>query len=75
MEGEWERKVNDAHNVDLFKSVTEEEIKAAVWNIGADKAPGSDGFNAGFYRRKWETIKQDLFKAVKWFLEGGRMVC
>lgn len=35
-------------NSDLTRPVTTEEIKEAVYNIGAHKAPGPDGFTASF---------------------------
>ncbi|XP_026442609.1 uncharacterized protein LOC113342207 [Papaver somniferum] len=41
-----------------------EEIKAAVFDLGADSAPGTDGFSGCFYRHYWDLIHQDLSKAI-----------
>lgn len=71
----WEKTISKAQNAELCKSTSPDEIKDALWSIGVDKAPGSDGFNATFYRRKWETIRKDLVDCVRWFLEEGKMVC
>ncbi|XP_026416384.1 uncharacterized protein LOC113311798 [Papaver somniferum] len=41
-----------------------DEIKAAVFDLGADSAPGPDGFSGNFYRLCWDTISADLCKAI-----------
>ncbi len=41
---------------------TEIEIKKATFQLGADKAPGPDGFSMVFFQRFWEMIKSDLLK-------------
>lgn len=46
-----------------------EEIKEAVFQLGALKAPGPDGFHGVFYQQSWETIKTDLLKLVQEFFE------
>ena len=42
--------VDDNMNEILTVDVTEEEIKEAVFQLGAFKAPGSDGFNGVFFK-------------------------
>ena len=37
--------VSQEDNIELEKSVTDEEIRAAVWDCGSQKAPGPDGFS------------------------------
>lgn len=37
-----------------------DEVKAAVWACGVDKAPGFDGFNFKFIREMWDQIKEDI---------------
>ncbi|XP_026445206.1 uncharacterized protein LOC113345746 [Papaver somniferum] len=41
-----------------------EEIKAAVFDLGPDSAPGPDGLLGCFYRHCWDLIHQDLAKAI-----------
>ncbi|XP_026416189.1 uncharacterized protein LOC113311577 [Papaver somniferum] len=41
-----------------------EEIRAAVFDLGVDSAPGPDGFSENFYRICWDTISADLCKAI-----------
>nr|GFB86563.1 hypothetical protein [Tanacetum cinerariifolium] len=50
------KRISLEQNDDLKREVSNEEIKRAVWDCGIDKAPGSDGFIIGFYRRYWDII-------------------
>ena len=36
--------------IDISKPFSEQEIKAVVWGVGADRAPRLDGFPIFFYR-------------------------
>jgi hypothetical protein len=36
-------------NADFDKSYTAEEVKAALFHMAPSKAPGVDGFTAGFF--------------------------
>ena len=51
----------------LEGEIWEEEIKAAVFNLGEDKAPGPDGFPLVFFWRFWEDITEDLKAFLKVF--------
>lgn len=48
----------------LEADFTEEEVKAALFDIHPEKAPGPDGFSGLFFRACWDTIKGDLMKAI-----------
>ena len=41
--------------------------------MGANKAPGPDGFTAGFYQAHWGFVGQDVISAVLDFLHGGHL--
>ncbi|XP_026443850.1 uncharacterized protein LOC113344004 [Papaver somniferum] len=41
-----------------------EEVKEAVFDLGADYAPGPDGFSGSFYRHCWKIISKDLYNAI-----------
>ena len=51
---------------DLSKPIMENEIKAAIWSLQADKTPGLDGFTINFYRESWDTVKEDLKIMLNW---------
>jgi hypothetical protein len=38
--------------------------------MAANKAAGLDGFNAEFYQKNWELVKQDLFGPLEDFQKG-----
>lgn len=42
--------LDDEQAEQLCKEVTNEEIRAAIFSISSNKAPGSDGFGAGFFK-------------------------
>lgn len=58
----------------LTAPVTEQEIRAVMFSIGTDRAPGPDGYSAGFFRHSWETVGGDVSAAVKEFFESGRLL-
>ena len=41
--------------------------------MGANKAPGPDGFTAGFYQTHWDTVGPSVTNAVPNFLNGGQL--
>jgi len=47
------------------------EFKEATFSMQADKCPGPDGFDPGFYRNFWNTCGQEVFHAgCSWLAEG-----
>ena len=53
-----------------------QEIKAAIFALNKDSAPGPDGFGAFFFQHYWDIVKGDLIDAVlqcfatSWILPG-----
>ncbi|XP_026396073.1 uncharacterized protein LOC113290706 [Papaver somniferum] len=43
---------------------SQEEIKSAVWDLGADSAPGPNGYSGCFYRHCWDVIHEALIQDI-----------
>ena len=52
--------VSQLENEALTEQFTEVEVRAAIFQMNHNKAPGLDGFPAEFYQVFWDTIKNDL---------------
>jgi len=50
-----------------------EEVHAAVFQLGALKAPSPYGFNGIFYQQSWDILKFDLFQLVQNFFHTGTL--
>ncbi|GLT85577.1 hypothetical protein SLE2022_037640 [Rubroshorea leprosula] len=61
-------------NQDLCRSVSEEEIRSAVFQLGAFKAPGVDGFPGCFFQQHWDLVAPDMCNAIRHFFEHGFML-
>lgn len=57
----------------LCAPFTEEEVTKTLFMMALNRAPGADGFTAGFYQKHWELIKPQVTHAVLDFLNGGIM--
>ncbi|SPT19336.1 unnamed protein product [Triticum aestivum] len=60
-------------NIELSKPYTPKEVKVALFQMAPSKAPGVDGFTAGFYQRHWDLLGNDVTAAVLDFLNGGEL--
>ncbi|XP_071739260.1 uncharacterized protein [Rutidosis leptorrhynchoides] len=50
------------------------EVKDAIFNIGSEKSPGPDGFNAEFFKSSWIIVGDDVTKAVLDFFKNGKLL-
>ena len=63
--------ISDEENMQLISVPTPIEIKEAAFSINADKAPGPDGFSAGFFQTHWGTLGPDIVREVQGFFSGN----
>jgi hypothetical protein len=68
-----EEKVTQPMREELVKPFTAEEVRYALFQMQPSKAPGVDGYTAGFFQRHWEVVKGVLVPAVLEFLNGGEL--
>uniref|UniRef100_A0A803TU58 Reverse transcriptase domain-containing protein n=1 Tax=Anolis carolinensis TaxID=28377 RepID=A0A803TU58_ANOCA len=59
-------KISKHQREKLNKEISEEEIIKAINNMDANKAPGPDGFTAGYYK----VLKQELIPPLKKVMNG-----
>jgi hypothetical protein len=62
--------VSDLENEFLTKPFTHEEVRAAIFQMEHNKAPGLDGFSPEFYQVFWGLIKNDLMALFSDFHQG-----
>lgn len=67
------RRVTEEMNEILKAPFTAKEVERALFMMGPNKAPGPDGFTAGFYQAHWDTIGVSVTNAVLDFLNGGQL--
>ncbi|GKA52638.1 copia protein, partial [Tanacetum coccineum] len=48
-----------------------DEIKAAMFDIGDDKALGPDGYTSAFFKKGWSVVGHDVCNAVRDFFSNG----
>ncbi|CAN0912862.1 LINE-1 retrotransposable element ORF2 protein [Linum grandiflorum] len=58
-------------NYKLLRPFTGEEIKEALFQMGATKTPGIDGFPALFFQKNWNTLAPRLIEELTQFLHQG----
>lgn len=61
--------VSTEQNEVLEKPFTSEEVKAAVFSMKPDKAPGPDGMNPMFFQHFWPTLGDDVTQFINQCLE------
>lgn len=66
-------KVTDQMNEVLTKPFEAEEVHITLFMMGPNKAPGPDGFTAGFLQHHWNLLGSGVTKGVLDFLNGGEM--
>jgi hypothetical protein len=58
-------------NEKLLEPFVLEEFREAIFFMEADKCPGPDGFNPGFYQHFWDICGKDIFDADCSWLDSG----
>ncbi|CAN1818839.1 LINE-1 reverse transcriptase homolog, partial [Linum perenne] len=65
--------VSDEINYNLTRPVSDEEIRTAVFALGAAQSPGPDGYNGHFYRKYWSLIGNQIGGEIKKFFADSIM--
>lgn len=65
--------LTDEERDNLNYRVTDEEVKASLWSMKANKALGLDGLHAGFFQQFWPTVGESVCREVKHIFDSRRM--
>ncbi|GKA41349.1 putative reverse transcriptase domain-containing protein [Tanacetum coccineum] len=65
-DGLFLKKVSADSFSSMVRPVTDEEIKAAMFSIGDERAPGPDGFSSAFFKKGWDIVGLDVRKRGLW---------
>ncbi|KAJ9536013.1 hypothetical protein OSB04_un000819 [Centaurea solstitialis] len=57
----------------MIRPISDSEIRDAMFQIGKDKAPGSDGFTSQFFKAAWEIVGNDVSVAIHNFFYRGHI--
>lgn len=57
-------KISEEANRKLITMPDKAEVRAVVFSIHLDKAPGPDGFSASFYQVFRDIIGDDIYKDI-----------
>ncbi|KAJ9536666.1 hypothetical protein OSB04_un000139 [Centaurea solstitialis] len=57
----------------MIRQIQDVEIRDALFGIGNDKAPGSDGFSSKFFKASWDIVGKDLLLAIHNFFYRGHL--
>ncbi|GKB63767.1 RNA-directed DNA polymerase, eukaryota, reverse transcriptase zinc-binding domain protein [Tanacetum coccineum] len=58
----------------MIRDISDNEIKAALFDIDSNKAPGHDGYSSQFFKDAWNVIVKEFFKAVRDFFISGKLL-
>ncbi|GJU58688.1 hypothetical protein Tco_1236454 [Tanacetum coccineum] len=72
--GLFHKQVSDNSNANMIRSVTNKEIRKAMFDIGNDKAPGPDGYTSVFFKRGWDVVGTDVCSAIRDFFDNGQIL-
>ncbi|GJX20498.1 protein LAZ1 [Tanacetum coccineum] len=73
-EGLFSNKVTADIASNMVCDVTNDEIKAAMFDIGDDRAPGPDGYTFVFFKKGWDIVGDDICNAVHDFFSNGLLL-
>ncbi|PWA72453.1 RNA-directed DNA polymerase, eukaryota, Reverse transcriptase zinc-binding domain protein [Artemisia annua] len=74
LEGLFYNTINTNEAEQMVMEVSDVEIKAAMFDIDENKAPGPDGYTSKFFKKAWHIVGSDVCLAVKEFFQTGKLL-
>ncbi|KAJ9561753.1 hypothetical protein OSB04_006913 [Centaurea solstitialis] len=66
-------KLSLTDSLHMIRPILSEEIRDALFHVGNDKAPGSDGFSSRFFKSTWDIVGPDILLAIHNFFYRGHL--
>lgn len=60
--------------VDLIAHVSAKDIRTTLFAFIGNKSPGPNGFNAFFFKECWDTVGNDVVRAVNELFNTGALL-
>ncbi|KAJ9536675.1 LOW QUALITY PROTEIN: hypothetical protein OSB04_un000148 [Centaurea solstitialis] len=73
LQASFQNKLSLTDALFMIRPITDSDIRDAMFQIGTDKAPGSDGFTSQFFRAAWGIVGRDVTVAIHNFFYRGRL--
>ena len=67
-------KLSDVQRDAMIIEISNTEIKETFMSLNPNKAPGPDGYNAGFFQKTWAIVGQDVTSTVRNFFSSGKLL-
>jgi hypothetical protein len=64
----------ESENASLCLIPTPQEIKAVIFELNNQKAPGPDGLPALFYKKYWDIVGTTVIEAIQSFFRSGQLL-
>ncbi|GKD17093.1 RNA-directed DNA polymerase, eukaryota, reverse transcriptase zinc-binding domain protein [Tanacetum coccineum] len=74
VEGLFQSKVTDKSYGDMVRHVSDDEIKAAMFDIGDDRTPGPNGYTSAFFKKGWDIVGPNVCKAIHDFFTNNKLL-
>ncbi|GJR79933.1 hypothetical protein Tco_0150718 [Tanacetum coccineum] len=72
--GLFPTKLNDNDALYMVRTVSEAEVKEAMFSMGNEKSPGPDGYTAAFFKDVWDVVGNEVVAAVREFFSNGNLL-
>ncbi|KAJ9536466.1 hypothetical protein OSB04_un000347 [Centaurea solstitialis] len=69
----FDTRLSIAESNHMIRQIQDLEIRDAMFGIGNDKAPGSDGFSSKFFKASWDIVGKDVLLAIHNFFYCGHL--
>ena len=69
-----EGRLSTTHSVSIEEDFIVDHVREVVFGIGAEKAPGPDGFHCDFFQKMWVVVRHQVSKVFLSVLIGLALV-